>query len=99
MMHLDTLAGLDEVKICRAYRIDDEEVTFFPGDQAQLAAAECIYETLPGWHEDLSEAQSIEDLPANTRRYLETVEKLIGVPITMVGVGPKRSQVIYRKPA
>jgi adenylosuccinate synthase len=99
MMHLDTLAGLDEVKICRAYRIRGKEVTFFPGDQEELAAAECIYETLPGWQEDLSRIQRAEDLPANVIRYLRTAESLIGVPITMVGVGPKRSQVIYRKPA
>ena len=96
MMHLDTLAGLNEVKICRAYRIGGKEVTFFPGDQAELAAAECIYETLPGWQEDLSNARREEDLPDHVRRYLAAVEKQIGIPITMVGIGPKRSQVIYR---
>ncbi len=98
MMHLDTLAGLDEVKICRAYRIGNRETTFFPGDLSDLTAAECVYETLPGWQEDLSEAGEMADLPDNARRYLETVESLVGVPITMVGVGPKRSQIIYRKP-
>jgi adenylosuccinate synthase len=98
MMHLDTLAGLDEVNICRAYRIRGREVNFFPGNQDDLASAECIYETLPGWHEDLSKIQRPEDLPANVIRYIQTAESLIGAPITMIGVGPKRSQVIYRKP-
>ncbi|HOK65458.1 MAG TPA: adenylosuccinate synthase [Anaerohalosphaeraceae bacterium] len=98
MMHLDTLAGLEEVKICRAYRIDGREITFFPGDSRDLETAECVYETMEGWKEDLSEMKHYSDLPASARRYVETVEKHIGIPITMLGVGPQRSQVIYRKP-
>ena len=98
MMHLDTMAGLDEVKICRAYQIHGRQTTFFPGDSSELEAAECIYETLPGWKEDLSKIHKAEDLPPAARRYLEVVESLIGIPITMVGVGPQRSQIIYRNP-
>lgn len=96
MMHLDTLAGLPEVNICRAYRIRRRETTFFPGDIRDLEAAECVYETLEGWKEDLSAVKEYSDLPAAARRYVETVEKLIGIPISMIGVGPQRSQVIYR---
>ena len=96
MMHLDTLAGLKEVKLCRAYRIDGKETTFFPGDAKQLAKAECIYETVPGWTEDLSGIHRYADLPATVKHYLATVERFVGVPITMLGVGPKRSQVIYK---
>ncbi len=98
MMHLDTLAGLEELKICRAYRIGGQETTFFPGDSRDLEAAECVYETLEGWKEDLSGIEHYSDLPASARRYVQTVEKYIGIPITMLGVGPQRSQVIYRKP-
>jgi adenylosuccinate synthase len=98
MMHLDTMAGLEEVKICRAYQIHGRQTTFFPGDSSELEAAECIYETLPGWKEDLSKIQKAEDLPPAVRRYLDVVESFIGIPITMVGVGPQRSQIIYRNP-
>ena len=96
MMHLDTLAGLGELKIARAYRIDGKETTFFPGDAEQLARAECIYETVPGWTEDLSDVRRYADLPAAVKAYLATVERFVGVPITMLGVGPKRTQIIYR---
>jgi len=96
MMHLDTLAGLREVKLCRAYRIDGKETTFFPGDAGQLSRAECVYETVPGWSEDLSGISRYADLPAAVKHYLATVERFVGVPITMLGVGPKRSQVIYK---
>ncbi|MCE5187529.1 MAG: adenylosuccinate synthase [Planctomycetaceae bacterium] len=97
MMHLDTLAGMKEVKICKAYHIEGRQTTFFPGTAEDLEKAECVYETLPGWSEDLSAATRYEDLPANTRNYIAAVEKFVGCPITIVGVGPQRSQAIFRK--
>ena len=96
MMHLDTLAGLKELYICKAYRINGKETTFFPGSAADLEAAECVYDTLPGWDEDLSEIQTFDQLPENTKKYIAAVEKIVGVPVTIVGVGPKRSQAIFR---
>jgi len=96
LMHLDTLAGLDEVKICRAYEIDGRHVTFFPADASQQSRARCVYETLPGWTEDLRDIGDFNDLPANARNYVCRVQELVGKPVTMVGVGPRRSQVIFR---
>lgn len=96
MMHLDTLAGMKEVKVCRAYRINGKETNFFPGDADDLAKAECIYETLDGWDEDLSGVEHYDDLPENTKKYIAAIEKIVGVPVGMVGVGPKRSQAIFR---
>lgn len=96
MMHLDTLAGLKEVKICKAYTIGNRQTTFFPGTAEDLAAAECVYETLPGWDEDLSKVTRFDDLPANTKNYIAAIEKIVGVPISIVGVGPQRSQAIFR---
>jgi adenylosuccinate synthase len=97
MMHLDTLAGLKELNICKAYRINGRQTTFFPGTAEDLAAAECVYETLPGWDEDLSRVTRFEDLPKNTKNYIGAVEKIVGIPVTIVGVGPQRSQAIFRK--
>lgn len=97
MMHLDTLAGLKELKICKAYMIGEKQTTFFPGTADELAAAECVYETLPGWEEDLSNVTRYEDLPENTKKYIAAVEKIVGVPVSIVGVGPQRSQAIFRK--
>jgi adenylosuccinate synthase len=97
MMHLDTLAGLGELKVCRAYKIDGTETTFFPSDAPQLERAECIYETAPGWDEDLSEVKSFDGLPQGVRDYVALVEEIIKVPVPIIGVGPKRSQTIFRK--
>jgi adenylosuccinate synthase len=96
MMHLDTLAGLKELNICKAYRIHGKETTFFPGNADDVESADCVYDTLPGWDEDLSGVQSFDDLPENTKNYIAAVEKIVGVPVTIVGVGPKRSQAIFR---
>jgi adenylosuccinate synthase len=97
MMHLDTLAGLKELKICKAYRVNGKERTFFPGSAADVEAAECVYDVLPGWDEDLSQVQTFDALPENTKKYIAAVENIVGVPVTIVGVGPKRSQAIFRK--
>jgi len=97
MMHLDTLAGLKELKICRAYKIGDTETTFFPSDAVRLSQAKCIYETLPGWDDDLSAVENFNDLPKNAQRYVAAVEEFIKRPLTMIGVGPKRTQTIVRK--
>jgi len=97
MMHLDTLAGLKELNICRAYKINGGETTFFPSDVAQLQKVECVYETTAGWDEDLSEVKSFDDLPQGARDYVALVEQIIKVPVTIIGVGPKRNQTIFRK--
>jgi adenylosuccinate synthase len=97
LMHLDTLSGLKELKICRAYQIDGKETTFFPANVARLSLARPVYETLPGWSEELTQASDFEDLPVNAQNYVHKVEEYIGKPITFIGVGPKRSQTIFRK--
>lgn len=97
LMHLDTLSGLEELKICRAYEIDGKETTFFPANLTRLSLAKPVYETVPGWSEDLTEANDFKDLPQNAQNYVRKVEKYIGKPITFVGVGPKRSQTIFRQ--
>ena len=98
MMHLDTLAGTEQLKVCRAYKTGDTETTFFPSDAAELAKVECVYETADGWDEDLSNVTCFDDLPATTRSYIRLVEDIVKTPITIVGVGPKRSQAIFRNP-
>ena len=96
MMHLDTLAGMKELKVCRAYIVDGKETDFFPSDAQTLKNVDCVYEILPGWDEDLSDVQSYDDLPENAKAYIDMVEKITGVPVTIIGVGPARSQTIFR---
>ncbi len=96
MMHLDTLAGMTELNVCKSYTLNGCETTFFPSDAAELSAVQCQYETLPGWQEDLSQMTTYQELPQNTKNYIARIEDIVKVPVTILGVGPKRSQVIFR---
>jgi adenylosuccinate synthase len=96
LMHLDTLSGFKELKICKSYKIDGKETNFFTCNIEKLNKAECVYETLGGWSEDLSEVTKFEDLPKNAQKYVSVIEKLVGVNVSMIGVGRKRSQTIFK---
>lgn len=97
LLHLDTLSGLEKLKICRAYKINGEETTFFPANITRLSLAQPVYETMPGWSEDLTEVNDFQDLPVDAQNYVRRIEELISKPITVIGVGPKRSQTIFRQ--
>ena len=96
LLHLDTLAGLKELKICRAYEINGREITFFPANINRLSRARAIYVTVPGWEEDITAVSNFDDLPVNARDYIRRIEEIIGKPIDIIGVGPKRNQTIFR---
>lgn len=96
LLHLDTMSGMEEIKLCTAYKINGQLTTFFPANCGELSKTECIYETVPGWQEDISRITDFNDLPPNARRYISLIEEKTGIPITIIGVGPKRSQSIFR---
>ena len=98
MMHLDTLAGFDELKICRAYKLDGKEINFFPSNAGKLERVECLYETVQGWPEDISNTKDFNDLPANAQNYVSRIEHLTGIPVTIIGVGPERKQSRFHSP-
>lgn len=89
---LDVLSGLKELKICVAYKYNGEEILYPPQEQNGMAHVEPVYETLPGWEEDITAAKSWDDLPDNARDYLKRIEELSGVPVGLVSVGPDRAQ-------
>ena len=91
---LDVLAGMDELKVCMAYRIGDKTTERFPNDIASLERVEPIYETLPGFDGDLAGVENVEDLPANARDYLTFISDVIGVPISMISTGPRREETL-----
>lgn len=95
VMLLDVLSTLPELKICTAYEIDGVRTTDFPSHADDLRRARPIYETLPGWHEEIRDAQSAADLPPAARDYLRRLSDLVGRPIELVSVGPDREQTIY----
>lgn len=93
---LDCLGYLKEIPVCTGYEIDGEVVTDFPVT-AKLAKAKPVYEVLPGWESDICGITEYEKLPENCRKYVEFIEKQIGVPVKMVSNGPKRTDIIYRQ--
>jgi len=96
LMHLDTLTGLKEIKICKAYTIDGRQTSFFPANAAKLSEASAVYETVAGWDEEITEVRDFNDLPLNAQNYICRVEEMTGKPVTIIGVGPKRKQTIFR---
>jgi adenylosuccinate synthase len=96
LMHLDTLGGFDEIGLCIAYRVNGETLTTPLADAARLEQAEPVIEFVPGWKEDLRSIRSFEDLPPAARSYVERIETLIGAAVSIVGVGPQRSQTLVR---
>ena len=94
-MLLDVLSGLDEIKLCTRYRLADGTLTdrFIP-DAERLGAVQPVYETLPGWREEIVDASDRRTLPANAQRYLARLEEVIGVPVDVVSVGPERRQTM-----
>jgi adenylosuccinate synthase len=96
VMLLDVLSGLDEVKICSAYEIDGRRVTQFPSHIDDLRKAVPVYETLPGWKEDLTAVRGYDELPSQARAYLDRIGELLGRRVSIVSVGPDRAQTILR---
>ncbi len=93
---LDVLGYLDEIKVCVGYDINGEVTKDFPVTRL-LEIAKPVYETLPGWKQDIGGIRKYEDLPENCRKYIEFIEKELGYPITMISNGPSRDDIIYRK--
>ena len=94
---LDVLGGLNELKICTAYRCKGQPVTIFPASLKVLEQCEPVWETLPGWQEDISAVRHFEDLPLNVRNYLRRIEQLTETPIQLVSVGAGREETIVLK--
>lgn len=95
---LDVLSGLETVKICTGYKYRGEVITHYPASLKMLAECEAVYEELPGWSEDITSAKTLDDLPANTRRYVERVSELTGIPISIFSVGRNREQTNQVQP-
>jgi adenylosuccinate synthase len=91
---LDILSGMDEIRLCVAYDIDGRRIERWPASAEEVARAMPIYETFPGWPEEIHAARTPDDLPANARAYVAALAALAGVPITLVSVGPERTQTV-----
>jgi len=95
---LDVLNGIEKVKICIGYRSKDGEFSdAVPSNMKVLESCEAVYEVLDGWTEDIGDVRTFEELPVNTRRYIQRLEEMAGVEVILVSVGPGRNETIIKK--
>jgi len=97
LQHLDTLSGLKELKVCTAYRHNGVKLDFFPAEMDLLQQVDCEYEILEGFDQDLTHIKDFDKLPEPAKNYVVRLEELLEIPITMVGVGPSRDQMLFRQ--
>ena len=91
---LDILSGLESIKLCTGYSVNNAVVTTPPGGPDGIAACEPIYEDLPGWSEDITAVRKWKSLPKNAKAYLERISSLAETPIKLVSLGPEREQIL-----
>ncbi|ENZ00210.1 adenylosuccinate synthase [Clostridium thermobutyricum] len=94
---IDTLAGLDKIKVCVGYEFNGEVIDYFPASLEDLAECKPVYEEFDGWDESVADARSYEELPENAKKYIERIEEFTGTRISIVSVGPKRDQTMRVK--
>ena len=94
MTLLDVLDVFEEIKVCTSYQEHGTTIDFIPASTSRLEKVEPNYLARPGWREDITAARTVRELPALAREYVRFVEEMIGAPITMVGVGPAREQLV-----
>lgn len=91
---IDTLAGLEKLKVCVGYKLDGKVIDYFPASLEELAECEPVYEEFDGWDDSINDARSYDELPENAKIYLKKIEEFTGVKISIVSVGPKRDQTM-----
>jgi len=91
---LDVLTGLDSICLCTAYEHEGKMLDNVPAKISTLSNCRSVYEEMDGWKEDISGARSLEELPKNARAYVKRIEGFVGVPVSIVSVGPGREQTI-----
>lgn len=94
---VDILDTLPEIKIAVAYKLNGKTLETFPASLDELGAVEVVYDTLPGWQKDTSSITTYNELPENCKKYIEYLEKNLDVPITFIGIGQRRDQMIVKE--
>lgn len=97
LTRMDTLAGVDKIKVCVAYELDGEIIDHYPADLTVLERCKPVYKEFDGWTDDISKVREYKDLPESARKYIETIEEITGAKISMIGVGPNRDEAVLVK--
>jgi adenylosuccinate synthase len=96
---MDVLDAFDEVKVCVAYEFEGQRLENFPAAPWMVNGAKPVYETLPGWKEDIYGTTDWDALPKNAKAYVDHLETLLGVPVAILSTGPDRAHTIVRDPS
>ncbi len=91
---LDVLTNIKELKICTSYNLNGKEIDYIPANVKDFDKCTPNYITLSGWTEDITKVTKYEDLPTNAKNYIDAIEKIVGVTVSMISVGPDRTQTI-----
>ena len=91
---IDTLAGLEKIKVCVGYKFNDTIIDYFPASLEDLAKCEPVYEEFDGWDDSVADVRSYDELPDNVKKYLNRISEFTDTKISIVGVGPKRDQTM-----
>lgn len=97
VMLLDVLTGIDYLKICTGYLLDEQAIDYIPADYDDYRRCRPIYEIYPGWKEDITKVKTFEDLPVNCQNYLRAIEQHLEIKVTIFSVGPDRKQTVTLK--
>jgi adenylosuccinate synthase len=93
---LDVLSGLGEINVCTRYELSCDPVRYADVDAYGLDKVETVYETVPGWQDDISKARLFNELPINAQNYVKMIEAAAGIPVKWIGVGPEREATIRK---
>lgn len=91
---IDTLAGIEKLKICVGYELDNKVIDYFPASLEELSRCKPVFEEFDGWDDSIRDAGTYEDLPDNAKRYIKRIEEFTGTKVSIVSVGPDRDQTI-----
>jgi adenylosuccinate synthase len=97
LTRLDVLSQFDRIRVCTGYELNGQRVQTMPASLYGMSNVQPIYEDLPGWDGEVTEARAMSDLPPQARAYVHRIEELIGVPVDMISVGPERDQAIVTR--
>ena len=91
---MDVLTGFDKIKVCTAYKYKNKKIDWFPADIDTLENVEPVYDTLPGWSENLDKCRNLDELPENTKKYIRYIEDYLNLPVKYISNGYRRDQII-----
>jgi len=94
---MDTLGGFENIKVCVGYEFNGEVVQNYPASLSDIEKCKPVYKEFKGWGDEIGDVRDYADLPSTAKEYIEFIEDFLGIPVDIIGVGPRRDECIVRK--